>query len=105
MTTSILYAIILSYATWTLYLAWVCLKRAKDANKLTKASLYLGFPILLVGYAVNFILNVSVFTLLFLELPKEDGASKRIQRHADGMDDGWRAKLARWLKANILGVV
>ena len=66
-----IYGFMLIYALWLFYLAVMNLKRVKDAGKLTKAALILGYPILIVGYVLDFISNILVMTVLLLELPRE----------------------------------
>lgn len=90
----------LLYATWIFYLAVMNLKRAKDAGKLSKAAMVMGYPVLFVGLAFDCLLNLTVCTFLFLELPREGLVTARLKRLAVG--GGWRAALAIWFAANLL---
>ena len=90
----------LLYATWIFYLAVMNLKRAKDAGKLTLPAKVMGYPVLFVGLALDCLLNMTVCTFLFLELPKEGLVTARLKRLAAG--DGWRKVVAIWFAVNLL---
>lgn len=76
------------------------LKRARDADKLTKTALVLGTPILSVGYLIDFLANMIPFTILFLEFPQELLVTARLSRHIH--DNSWRGKVAKWFCSNLL---
>jgi hypothetical protein len=83
-----------TYALWIFYLAVMNLKRAKDASLLTKTAMVLGYPVLIVGYLLDFFVNVFVMTPLLLELPQETTVTSRLSRHNKGT--GWRKAVAAW---------
>lgn len=89
------------YLCWTLYLAIMALKRARDSGTLPKVAYYLGLPLLWLGLLVDFICNVLVTLLPFLDLPREFLVTARLQRYVDG-PDGWRKRLALWFALNLL---
>jgi hypothetical protein len=68
------------YVLWGLFLAVMNLKQARDAATLPRAALIAGIPLLWVGYLLDFVLNVTLASLLFLEPPREMTLSKRFQR-------------------------
>jgi hypothetical protein len=90
----------LLYATWIFYLAVMNLKRAKDAGKLTWPAKVMGYPVLFVGLALDCLLNLTVCTFLFLELPREGLVTARLKRLEAG--GGWRAVLATWFAVSLL---
>lgn len=90
----------LLYATWIFYLAVMNLKRAKDAGKLTMPAKVMGYPVLFVGLALDCLLNLTVCTFLFADLPREGLVTQRLKRLVAG--DGWRAALARWFAVHLL---
>ncbi len=96
----ILQGFALLYATWIFYLAVMNLKRAKDAGKLTMPAMVMGYPVLFVGLALDCLLNLTVCTILFLELPREGLVTARLKRLV--ASTGWRAVLARWFAASLL---
>jgi len=91
----------LVYALWALYVLVMALKRVRDAGKLTTAMKVLGYPALAVGLVVDFIVNVLIASLLFLELPREWTVSSRLTRHINSAR-GWRFGLALWIAVNLL---
>lgn len=97
---TILRLLLLCYVTWALYLAVMALKRARDAGTLTTAATYLGYPMLLIGYAFDFAVNVLVCTPLLLELPRETTVTARLKRHKAA--GGWRGRVAAWVGDHLL---
>lgn len=93
----ILFAFSLAYATWILYLAVMNLAKAKEAGKLSRAARVLGTPLLIVGYLLDFLLNVLVMSIVLLELPKETTVTARLKRH-HAESHGWRLAVVRWFE-------
>ena len=85
------------YVLWILYLAVMNLKRVRDQGKLSKLALYLGTPVLFVGYVLDAILNIVVMTVILLELPEELTVSERLKRHNKD-SGGWRKAVALWFE-------
>lgn len=88
------------YSLWLFYLAVMNLKRVKDLGKLTKPALVLGYPILIAGYLLDVICNLTVFTVLLLELPSQLTVTSRLSSHVN--DDTWRGSVARWFGKHLL---
>jgi uncharacterized membrane protein YhaH (DUF805 family) len=87
----------LFYILWIFYLAVMNLKRVRDLGLMSKTAKVLGYPVLLVGYALDIFLNVTVMTLILFELPKETTISSRLKRH-NRESTGWRKSVARWFE-------
>lgn len=85
------------YALWVFYLAVMNLKRAKNAGQLHDLALWLGTPVLLVGYALDVLVNVFVMTVLLAELPRESTVTARLKRH-NLYSTGWRKAVAVWFE-------
>lgn len=85
------------YLLWVLFLAVMNLKRAKEANLLNKTAVVLGTPLLLVGYLVDFLMNVTVMTVVLLELPQETTVTARLKRHHKE-STGWRLAMVLWFE-------
>jgi hypothetical protein len=93
--------ILFMYPLWVMYLAVMNLERARDAGTLTPHARALGTPLLFLGLLVDFLYNVVVLTVLFLELPRELLVTARVSRHKkDGR--GFRKALATWFCVNLL---
>lgn len=87
----------LTYALWIFYLAVMNLKRVKAEGKLSKFANALGTPVLIVGLILDFIVNVFVFSLILLELPKEITVTARLRRH-NKESANWRKSVTTWIE-------
>lgn len=87
----------LTYITWIFYLAVMSLSRAKQAGTLSKTALVFGTPILILGYFLDFLLNVFVMTPILLELPREWNVTTRLKRH-HRESTGWRLSIVKWFE-------
>jgi len=98
----VIYAVLLLYATWIMYLGIMNLKRAKDAGTISKLSLYLGYFALFVGAAMDVATNI-VMSIPLLEPPRELLLARRLRRLKHG-DYGWRTKAAKRICSTLLDV-
>lgn len=89
------------YLFWILYLAITNLQRAYKAKTLRKPALILGYPILGFGLVLDFLMNMIVFSIVFLEIPRQLLVTQRLKLHIKN-NDGWRATLANWICNNFL---
>jgi hypothetical protein len=92
------------WVLWILYVAMMRLRQVRDAGKLTLAMKILGYPWLIFGLFIDFLLNVVVGSLLFIEIPREYTLSERLWRHSQE-SDGYRQTWAEWLRVNLLDAV
>ena len=96
---NIFYAVLIglgsTYALWVFYLAVMNLKRAKDAGQLTTTAKCLGYPVLIFGYLLDCFVNLTVMTILLLEIPQETTVTSRLSRHLNDCDC-WRKSIAAW---------
>lgn len=87
------------YALWILYLAVMNLSRVKKLGLLNRTHIILGTPILVVGYLIDFLLNVIVLTPLLFELPRETTVTARLKRLNRAPDTGpWRMKVVKFFE-------
>ena len=89
-----------AYVLWIMFLAVMNLQRARDSGRLGPIAYKLGVPVLVAGYALDFAVNVTVCSVVFLEPPRETTVTARLKRHV--MRIGWRADLAEWIAAHLL---
>jgi len=90
--------ILYAYAMWLLFLAVMALNwRWRALPKVVKA---IALPAVLVSVALDVLFNLTLGTLLFLELPREWTFSQRVGSYKRRID--WRAPLAQWICANLL---
>lgn len=85
----ILYLPAFLWAFWALYVLVMGLYRAHLAGRLTPLTTALGLPFLLIGAAFDVVANVTVATLVFLEVPREFLVTTRLRRYIAG-PPGWR---------------
>jgi len=98
-----IYSVLLLYSTWIFYLAVMNLARAKRDGKLTRVAYVLGLPLLGIGLTLDGLLNWTVCTILFLDIPQELLVTSRLKRYATG-PGGWRKSLAYWFARHLLDV-
>lgn len=86
--------------TWTYYLAMCSLKRAHKAGVIPKFLKPLAY-VLLAGFLVaDAVFNITVGTIVFLQLPKQWLFTSRCKENANRWD--WRRDTARWWCSNWL---
>lgn len=95
--------LLLLFLLWVFYLAAMNLLRVHRAGKLGKVALALGIVVMAIGYALDVLANLVVFSVLLLEPPRwgEWTVTDRLQRHHG--DTTWRAKVAQWFETELLG--
>lgn len=96
-----LLSVLALWALWVFYLAVMNLKRARDAGTLHPVAHALGVPVLVVGYVLDCVVNLTVMSVALLELPRELTVSARVSRHLKA-GRGWRQRFARWFCSVLL---
>ena len=84
-----------------LFVCVMGLNRAKRAGTLSRTSFVLGMPILVVGVALDVLVNLTVCTVVFADSPRELMVTHRLRRYSEE-DSGWRGSVARWVAVNLL---
>lgn len=100
----IYYVLGASYALWIFYMAVMNLDKCKRNKTLTKSALVLALPVLVIGFLLDVLVQMTIGTVMFLDIPREITLSARLSRYwnDDPNDNNWRKKLAGWMKVNIL---
>jgi hypothetical protein len=96
---TLLSALVLGYALFVFYLAYVALWEAKRNGKLAAAPLVVravAWSILIIAVTLDVLFNVTVGSVLFLEAPELRRLlfTARCKKHMDAPT--WRGRLARW---------
>jgi len=88
---------------WVLYVFVMGLYRAKLDGSLTRTAWVVGFPWIVLAILVDWVVNWTIATLLFWDLPRSRSelVTGRFQRYLTG-DTGWRAKSASWVCSHLL---
>lgn len=100
---SLLFIPLSIWALWVMFVCVMRLKMLKDAGQLTTAMKVFGYPTLAVGLVLDFLVNVVIGSVLFLEIPKEYTLSSRLWRLSNG--DGWRKKVALSIRVGLLDAI
>ena len=97
----VLHVFLAVYALWGVFVLVMGLQRAREAGTLTRVSLILGTPFVVVGYLLDVAVNVTVCTVVFLDPPREATVTARLKRYlANG--SRWRRYIAEWIALHLL---
>jgi hypothetical protein len=86
--------------TWTLYVAVMQLKKHFKAMHIVAKAF--AVPVVVLGVAFDFVLNVTVGSVIFLDPPREWLLTARLKRYHGNAASGWRGKTAEWICTNLL---
>lgn len=70
---------------------------------ISRTSLIIGYTILAVGALIDLVMNVTIFSLVFLELPKEWLLTAMLQRYMKTRN-GWRYRWENSLCKRLLNI-
>lgn len=85
---------------WVLYLAVMNLAAHRDGlHPVTQGH---GMAVLCVGLFLDFVLNVVVGTVVFVDLPHELKLTQRLKRYHKDAKGTWRDRLATWICTHLL---
>ena len=103
MTYALLTITALLWALWYLYLIVMGLYRAHLLGRLSTPAKFLGAPALLVGFVLDWLINVTIASIWFHELPHSMGelVTDRLQRYMAG-PPGRKQRNARSICAHLL---
>jgi hypothetical protein len=87
------------WALWVLYIAMMNIKRVAATEPMPVRVKLLVYPTMAVFEVVEFIANVVILTVLFVDWPKEIRVSDRLRRYwRNPYRYGWRLYVVRFLK-------
>lgn len=95
------YTLAYLWAFWAMYVLVMGIYRAHLAKRLTAVTLCLSAPFIVLGYLMDVIANLTVASLVFLELPRELLVTARLQRYV-ASGQGWRFTIADWICNHLL---
>lgn len=90
------------YVFFALYVLVMGFYRAYLAKRLTVTTKVLAIPWIGVGFVVDLIANMTVATVVFLDLPQELLVTSRLDRYLHEEADSWRGQIASWVCVNLL---
>jgi len=96
----ILYTVVtllgLTYGLYVFYAAVMNLQRVHEAGKLTFTGKLLAYPTLVIGFTLDLLVNIFVFSIVLLEIPKELTVTARLRRHQSSK--GWRLMVVKFFE-------
>lgn len=101
---SIVGVILFLWFFWALYVMVMGLYRAHLNKKLSRVTYVLGAPWLIIGLVVDFVANIILATIIFLDLPREFLVTARLQRYSNSSEDDWRKHFSVWICEHLLDV-
>lgn len=87
---------------WMMYGCMMALQRAQTAGTLTTAAKIFGYPWLAIFIVVDALLNYTLCTIIFLELPDRWLTTGRLEKYKYHFQNTWRGKMASWICINLL---
>ena len=108
---------VIAYFTWGMYLAVMNLIQAKDTiHELTWQAKVFAYPLAIAGIIMDFLTNLFVGSIMFVDVPREWLLTERLQRYLEDMDeyydglaknqptslDKWRWTAALWVCTHLL---
>ena len=86
-----------TYALYVFYAAVMNIKRVRDAGQLTWMGKVLGYPTLVIGLLLDLFVNLTLMTIVLLELPRELTVTSRLKRHHKE-SKGWRLAVVKFFE-------
>lgn len=96
----VLWVLLNLYVFFIMYVASMGMIRAHKDGKLNTVLWVLCVPFVAVSWMIDVVHNLTLFTLLYLELPRELTVTSRLKRHVT--QHTFRGKLSRWIAETIL---
>lgn len=88
------------YLFFIMYVASMAMIRAHAEQKLNGVLWALCLPFVVVAWVYDMLHNVTIFAVIFWEVPKEWTVTERLKRYVTL--NTWRGSLARWTGLTIL---
>lgn len=87
----------LTYSLYVFYGSLMNIKRVKDMGKLTTLGKVFGYPTLVIGLVLDFLVNVLLMTIVMYEIPQEWTVTDRLKRH-HRESTGWRLSVVKFFE-------
>jgi len=84
------------WITWGGFLMMMPLKRKYQEGGLNLAAKIFGYPWLAIFILLDFTFNVTIGSIIFLDIPREWLFTKRLDRYLGQDDTYWRHRLAKY---------
>lgn len=97
-----LFLILAMELTWISYLSMMPLKRNYKQGTLNTINKIFGYPWLAIFILIDFLFNIIVGTIIFLDIPRDFLFTKRLVRYLTYNHTNWRHKMARYFCTQFL---
>jgi hypothetical protein len=84
-----------------LYVFMMGVYRAQLSGRLKGLNFIMSAPFLAVAFTIDFIMQMTVFTVVFAEMPRDLFVTNRLRRYMRA-DHGWRTRWAAYLCKHLL---
>ena len=96
---SILFALLILWALWILYVAMMNIEQSAQRSPLPWQSKFMVYPTMVIFDIIEFIANVIVCSIIFLDPPRELTVSDRLRRYYINKERyGWRIVIVNFIK-------
>lgn len=96
---TLIFTLLILWALWILYVAMMNIEIAVEKGPLPWQSKFMVYPTMVVFDIIEFIANVIICTLIFIDPPRELTVSDRLRRyHNNPSKYGWRLVIVNFIK-------
>lgn len=88
------------YVFFIMYVSAMGMIRAHREGKLNTILWVLCVPWVVISWVIDVIHNLTLFTILYCEFPRELTVTERLKRHVS--EHTFRGKLSRWIAETVL---
>lgn len=88
---------------WALYVFVMGVYRLHLKKELKGINFVLAWPIVIVGVILDAVINITLASIIFLDIPREWLTTARLHRYIEN-EAGWRTKIAKYICDNILDI-
>ena len=96
---TIIFTLLILWALWILYVAMMNIELAVEKGPLPWQSKFMVYPTMFIFEIIEFIANVIICSLIFLDPPRELTVSDRLRRYYIHQEKyGWRMVIVKFIK-------
>lgn len=94
-------AVFTVWLLWVLYVFVMSLKRVREQGLLSNTALVCGSALAVPAVVIDVAVNITIRTVLFLDIPREWTLSSRLSRYWEG-EPCWRRSISAWIATALL---
>lgn len=93
--------IVLTYTLFISYVFAMGVKRVRDRGKLTKLNYSLSYPVVLIGYTVDVLVNQLYMSVICLDPFHFGTVTNRMQKYKYSKATNWQKAVSAWIELHI----